>query len=245
MAGHSKWSNIKARKGKADAKRGNIFTKIGREISVAVKQGGPDPNTNSRLRDAIAKAKASNMPNDTISRSIKRASGDADTDNYEEIAYEGYGPGGVAVLVYSLTDNKNRTAGEVRHAFDKYGGSLGATGCVSYMFNKKGVIIVDKGVDEDEFMLTALESGAEDIIEKDDLYEVYTDPTSLADVASAIQDAGIEILNQEVAMVSDSEIELEEKHISTFVKLIEKLEESDDVQEVVHNAVYEEEEEDE
>lgn len=242
MAGHSKWSNIKARKGKADAKRGNIFTKIGREISVAVKQGGADPNTNPRLRDIILKARDNNMPGDTITRSIKRASGAMDNENYEEIVYEGYGPGGVAVLVYSLTDNKNRTAGDIRHAFDKFGGSLGASGCVSYMFTKRGVIIVDKNVDEEELMLTALEAGAEDILEKDELYEIYTSPSELSTVAEALQKQGIELLNSEAAMVSDAEVELEDKYISTFQKLIERLEESDDVQEVVHNAVFAEQE---
>jgi len=242
MAGHSKWSNIKAKKGKMDAKRGNIFTKIGREISVAVKQGGADPNTNSRLRDAIAKARDNNMPQDTIARSIKKASGTQDSENYEEIVYEGYGLGGVAILVYSLTDNKNRTAGEIRHAFDKYGGSLGASGCVSYMFKKRGVIIIDKSVDEEEFMLTALDAGAEDIIEKDDLYEIYTDPSVFEAVVDALKQAGIELQNSEIAMVCDSEIELEDKHISNFQKLIEQLEENDDVQEVVHNAIYEEQE---
>ncbi|MGI6213008.1 MAG: YebC/PmpR family DNA-binding transcriptional regulator [Christensenellales bacterium] len=240
MSGHSKWSNIKIKKGKMDAKKGNIFTKIGREISVAVKQGGPDPNSNSRLRDAIAKAKENNMPGDNIARSIKKASGEADTDNFEEITYEGYGPGGAAVMVFSLTDNKNRTAGEVRHAFDKYGGSLGASGCVSYMFRKKGVILVDKTADEEQLMLTALDAGAEDIVEKDELFEVYADPSSLTAVVNAIVDAGIEVLNSEVAMVSDSEVELEEKHIPNFIKLLDKLEENDDVQDVVHNAIYDE-----
>ncbi len=243
MAGHSKWSNIKIKKGKMDAKRGNIFTKIGRELSVAVKQGGPDPNTNSRLRDAIAKARDNNMPQDTISRSIKKASGAQDSENYEEIVYEGYGPGGIAILVYSLTDNKNRTAGDIRHAFDKYGGSLGSSGCVSYMFKKRGVIIIDKSVDEEEFMLAALEAGAEDIVEKDELFEVYSDPSAFEAVVSALAEAGVEMLNSEIAMVCDSEVELEERHISTFQKLIEKLEENDDVQEVVHNAIFEEQEE--
>jgi YebC/PmpR family DNA-binding regulatory protein len=240
MSGHSKWSNIKIKKGKMDAKKGNIFTKIGREISVAVKQGGPDPNSNSRLRDAIAKAKENNMPGDNIARSIKKASGEADTDNFEEITYEGYGPGGAAVMVFYLTDNKNSTAGEVRHAFDKYGGSLGASGCVSYMFRKKGVILVDKTADEEQLMLTALDAGAEDIVEKDELFEVYADPSSLTAVVNAIVDAGIEVLNSEVAMVSDSEVELEKKHIPNFIKLLDKLEENDDVQDVVHNAIYDE-----
>lgn len=237
MSGHSKWSTIKNKKGKADAKKGNIFTKIGREISVAVKQGGSDPDVNPRLRDAIQKAKDNNMPNDNINRSIKKASGDIDGVNYEEITYEGYGPGGVAVIVQALTDNKNRTAGDVRHAFDKFNGSLGANGCVSYMFNRKGVIIAGKYTDEESLMLIALEAGAEDIIEKDDLFEIYTDTSKFTEVLEALKTEGIEILNSEITMVAGNEVELEEKYISTFNKMIDKLNESDDIQEVYHNAI--------
>ena len=237
MSGHSKWSTIKNKKGKLDAKRGNIFTKIGREIAVAVKQGGADPNMNPRLRDAIQKAKENNMPNDNINRSIKKASGDMDGVNYEEIIYEGYGSGGIAVIVKTLTDNKNRTAGDVRHAFDKYNGSLGASGCVSYMFKRRGVIITDKSMDEEELMLQALEAGAEDIIEKDDLVEIYTEPTNYKEVLDALKAQGIEIINSEITMVADNEIEPEDKYISSFTKMIDMLEDNDDVQEVFHNAI--------
>ena len=175
MSGHSKWHNIAQKKGKTDAARANVFTKIGREIAVAVKAGGPDPNSNSKLRDVISKAKAANMPNDNITRSIKKASGEGSTVNYEEMTYEGYGVGGTAFIVEALTDNKNRTAGDVRHLFDKFGGSLGATGCVSYMFKKKGIIIVDKNsISEDELMLTALDLGAEDINSDDEYFEIVT-----------------------------------------------------------------------
>jgi YebC/PmpR family DNA-binding regulatory protein len=165
MSGHSKWANIKHRKEKTDAKRGQIFTKLGREIAIAVKMGGPDPAANSRLRDAIAKAKANNMPNDSISRSIKKAAGDTDAQNYDEVVYEGYGPEGVAIIVEAMTDNRNRTAGEIRHIFDKYGGNLGASGCVSFLFNRKGVIIIEKtaGIDEEEIMLEAIDAGADDV----------------------------------------------------------------------------------
>ena len=176
MSGHSKWHNIQAKKGKADAARGKIFTKLGREILVAVKNGGPDPAGNSKLKDVIAKCKAANMPNDTINNAIKKASGAGNTANYEEVIYEGYGPNGVAVIVEGSTDNKNRTAADVRHAFDKSGGNLGTSGCVSYMFNKKGVIVIDKestSLSEDDLMMLALESGAEDFSAEDEVYEIY------------------------------------------------------------------------
>jgi YebC/PmpR family DNA-binding regulatory protein len=169
MAGHSKWANIKHKKSRADAQRGKIFTKLGREIAVAVRSGGPDPNTNSRLKDIIAKAKANNVPNENIIRSINKAAGNVDSDNYEEIIYEGYGPGGVAVIVETLTDNRNRTAGDIRHLFDKYGGNLGTTGCVSFMFDKKGQIIIEKKpeINEDDLMMAALEAGALDVVRRD------------------------------------------------------------------------------
>ena len=174
MSGHSKWANIKATKGKNDAKRANIFTKIGREIAVAVKQGGSDPNTNSKLRDVIAKAKANNMPNDNIQRGIKKAAGELGSVNYEENIYEGYGAGGVAVIVETLTDNKNRTAGDVRHAFDKCGGSMGTSGCVSYMFDRKGVIVVEKAdYSEDDMMMIALDAGAEDVVSDEDVFRLF------------------------------------------------------------------------
>lgn len=236
MSGHSKWANIKVKKGKTDAARGSVFTKIGREIAVAVKMGGPDPAGNSRLRDVIDKAKQNNMPNDNINRSIKKASGELANVNYEDITYEGYAAGGVAVIVETLTDNRNRTAGEVRHLFDKYGGSMGQTGCVSFMFNKKGVIIVDKqGLSEEDMMMLALEAGADDIVEDEDVFEVYTLPSNLSEVAEKIKAAGAKVLSQDKDMISDTEIDPGE-HTESVVKLIEKLEENDDVQNVYHNA---------
>src|SRR5690554_6085047 len=178
MSGHSKWNNIKRKKGAADAQRGAIFTKMGREIQVAVKQGGPDPDNNSRLKDAITKAKANNKPNDNIARSIKKASGANDTEDFEEIVYEGYGPGGVAVMVRTLTDNRNRTAGDVRHLFDKFGGNLGTTGCVSFQFEEKGIIIIEKNeeMDEETMLMEALEAGAEDFSPQDEVFEISTTP---------------------------------------------------------------------
>ncbi|MGI6593815.1 MAG: YebC/PmpR family DNA-binding transcriptional regulator [Christensenellales bacterium] len=243
MAGHSKWSNIKHKKGKADAARGNLFTKIGREISVAVKQGGADPVSNSRLRDVIAKAKQANMPNDNINRSIKKASGELDNIHYEEVVYEGYGPNGVAIIVEALTDNRNRTAGEVRHAFDKHGGSLGQTGCVGYMFNRKGVIVADKTMSDEDMMLLALEIEADDIVIDDEVYEIYVSPSDVFDKAEQLENAGAVILNKAVDMVPDNYITPENQE--TLVKLINALEDSDDVQNVYHNAELEEEEEEE
>ena len=243
MAGHSKWLNIKHKKGKADAARGNLFTKIGREISVAVKQGGADPVSNSRLRDVIAKAKQANMPNDNINRSIKKASGELDNIHYEEVVYEGYGPNGVAIIVEALTDNRNRTAGEVRHAFDKHGGSLGQTGCVGYMFNRKGVIVADKTMSDEDMMLLALEIEADDIVIDDEVYEIYVSPSDVFDKAEQLENAGAVILNKAVDMVPDNYITPENQE--TLVKLINALEDSDDVQNVYHNAELEEEEEEE
>lgn len=239
MSGHSKWHNIQQKKGKSDAARANVFTKIGREIAVAVKQGGPDPNTNSKLRDAVAKAKDNNMPNDNISRSIKKASGELNAINYEEMTYEGYGVGGAAFIVEALTDNKNRTAGDVRHLFDKFGGSLGATGCVSYMFKKKGVITVAKSdVSEDDLMMYALDAGAEDIISDDDeVFEIYTVPGDLNNVREALSASGVKILSAEVDMIPENEAAPDEKQQETLLKMIDKLEELDDVQNVYHNAV--------
>jgi DNA-binding regulatory protein, YebC/PmpR family len=238
MSGHSKWHNIQAKKGKTDAARGNVFTKIGREIAIAVKNGGPDPNTNSKLRDVIAKAKSNNMPNDNITRSIKKAAGEMDNVNYEEMTYEGYGAGGVAVIVEALTDNKNRTAGDVRHLFDKFGGSLGQSNCVSFMFKKRGVIDVPKTMDEDEMMMLAIEAGADDIVSDDDeVYEIYTMPSDLGKVREALEAQGIEILSSEIDMIPDNEVVPEEKHIQSIQKLIDRLDELDDVQNVFHNAV--------
>lgn len=243
MSGHSKWANIKIKKGKTDAQRGSVFTKIGREIAVAVKAGGPDPNSNSKLRDVIAKAKQNNMPNDNINRSIKKASGELGGVNYESITYEGYGAGGVAMIVETLTDNRNRTAGDVRHLFDKYGGSLGQTGCVSYMFHKRGVIIADKTMDEDELMMVALDAGAEDIVADDDVFEIYTAPNDLYTVSDKLKAAGVNVLSADVDMIADNEID-PGTHLQSVQKLIDMLEELDDVQNVYHNAVLPEEEED-
>lgn len=244
MSGHSKWANIKIKKGKTDAARGSIFTKIGREIAVAVKAGGPDPSLNSKLRDVIAKAKQNNMPNDTINRSIKKASGELGSVNYEEMTYEGYGAGGVAVIVETLTDNKNRTAGDVRHLFDKYGGSLGQTGCVSFMFKKKGVIIAEKNMDEDELMMLALDAGAEDIEGSDDVFEIYTTPSDLYTVSDALKANGVSVLSAEIDMIPDSEVD-PEGHLASVEKMIGLLEELDDVQNVYHNAILPEPEEEE
>ncbi|MEG2273865.1 MAG: YebC/PmpR family DNA-binding transcriptional regulator, partial [Clostridia bacterium] len=197
MSGHSKWHNIQQKKGKSDAARANVFTKIGREIAVAVKNGGADPNSNSKLRDAIDKAKGANMPNDNISRSIKKASGELGSINYEEISYEGYGIGGTAIIVETLTDNKNRTAGDVRHLFDKFGGSMGTSGCVSFMFNRKGIIVVSKAdISEDDIMMYALEAGAEDINSDDDeVFQVITDANSLMSVRDELDKAGVKVLS--------------------------------------------------
>lgn len=239
MSGHSKWHNIQQKKGKSDAARANIFTKIGREIAVAVKQGGADPAANSKLRDAIAKAKANNMPNDNITRSIKKASGELGSINYEEMTYEGYGVGGTAFIVEALTDNKNRTAGDVRHLFDKFGGSMGTTGCVSFMFNKKGVITVSKAdIEEDDLMMFALEAGAEDILTEDDeVFEVLTAPGDLSAVRDELDKNGVKILSAEVDMIPENEVNPDESQQETLLKMIDKLEELDDVQNVYHNAV--------
>ena len=239
MSGHSKWHNIQQKKGKSDAARANVFTKIGREIAVAVKQGGADPNSNSKLRDAIAKAKANNMPNDNISRSIKKASGELGSINYEEMTYEGYGVGGTAFIVQALTDNKNRTAGDVRHLFDKYGGSLGATGCVSFMFKRKGVIAVAKSdISEDDLMMYALEAGAEDINSDDDeVYEVLTTPADFGAVRDELEKNGVKILSAEIDMIPENEANPDPQQQETLLKMIDKLEELDDVQNVYHNAV--------
>lgn len=246
MSGHSKWANIKAKKGKTDAARGNVFTKIGRELAIAVKMGGPDPNNNSKLRDVITKAKQNNMPNDTITRSIKKASGELGSVNYEEMLYEGYASGGVAVIVEALTDNKNRTAGDVRHMFDKYGGSLGSSGCVSYLFNRKGVLIVEKAdMTEDDIMMISLDAGADDVQTADDVYEIYTLAQDLENVRTAFVDAGLNILSSSVEYIPDLYIDPPQQNISSILKLIDKLEENDDVQNIYHNANLPDEEVDE
>ena len=246
MSGHSKWANIKNKKAKGDAARANVFTKIGRELAIAVKQGGPNPDSNSRLRDVIAKAKAANMPNDNISRSIKKASGELNAVNYEEITYEGYAAGGVAIIVETLTDNKNRTAGDVRCAFDKFGGNMGNTGCVSYMFSKKGLIVIDAdGLEEDDLMLLALDAGADDVKSEDGVYEVYTLPQNYTAVRENLEKQGLKILSSDIEMIPENYITPEEAAIPKILNLIDRLEENDDVQNVFHNALLPEEEEEE
>lgn len=237
MSGHSKWNNIKRTKEKSDAQKGKIFTKIGREIAVIVKQGGSDPNVNSKLKDVIAKAKQNNMPNESIERSIKKAAGELSGVNYESITYEGYGIGGSAVIVECLTDNKNRTAGDVRHAFDKYGGSLGSTGCVNYLFNRKGLIVIEKTskTDVDAVMMDSLDCGADDVVELDDAIEVYTKPETYNDVKSLLEAKGYSFINSEIALLPDNYISLDEKKMETFEKMLELLNDLDDVQEVYHN----------
>jgi len=238
MSGHSKWANIKATKGKNDAKRANIFTKIGREIAVAVKQGGSDPNTNSKLRDVIAKAKANNMPNDNIQRGIKKAAGELGSVNYEENIYEGYGAGGVAVIVETLTDNKNRTAGNVRHAFDKCGGSMGTSGCVSYMFDRKGVIVVEKAdYSEDYMMMIALDAGAEDVVSDEDVFEIFTDSSDYSTVREALEaNKDITILSSSIEMIPNNTVTPDSETQNKVQKLLDMLEDNDDVQNVYHNA---------
>ena len=236
MSGHSKWHNIQAKKGKADAARGKIFTKLGRELLIAVKEGGPDPAGNSKLKGVIAKCKAANMPNDTINNAIKKAS--TSNENYEEITYEGYGPAGVAVIVEAATDNKNRTAADVRHVFDKAGGNLGTTGCVSYMFNKKGIVVIEKEtckMDEEELMLLAVDSGAEDFSSEEEVYEITTEPSDFTAVREKLEEAGLEFLEAEVQMVPTTTVTLDESGAEKMERLIERLEELDDVSNIYHN----------
>lgn len=237
MSGHNKWSKIKNVKEKNDQQNAKMFTKIGREIAVAVKLGGPDPNANTQLKNIIAKAKAINMPNDNINRSIKKASGELNTVNYESMTYEGYGVGGSAVIVYALTDNKNRTASDVRHLFDKFGGSLGSNGCVSYLFTKKGVIYVQKGtgISDDDIMMIALDAGAEDILVEDDVYEIYTTADTFDEVRDNLEKAGVTIADSGLDMIPSNYVTLPEDKVVTFQKMIDFLEDSDDVQEVYHN----------
>ena len=239
MSGHSKWHNIQAKKGKADAARGKIFTKLGRELLIAVKQGGPDPAGNSKLKDVIAKCKAANMPNDTINNAIKKASGAANAENYEEVVYEGYGPNGVAVIVEASTDNRNRTAADVRHVFDRAGGNLGTTGCVSYMFNKKGVMVVDKAEckqTEDDLMMIALDAGAEDFESDEECYTITTAPEDFSSVREKLEAEGIEFLESEVQMVPTTYVALDEKAQERMDKLLDNLDELDDVMNVYHNS---------
>jgi len=246
MSGHSKWANIKNKKEKTDSQRGKIFTKIGREIAIAVKEGGGDPANNSKLRDVIAKAKANNMPNDNITRSIKKATGELGSVNYEEITYEGYGPGGVAVIVEVVTDNRNRTAAEMRHIFDKSGGSMGATGCVNWMFDRKGVIVVERSasIDEDEIMMAAVDAGAEDFVALDDAFEIYTSPADFSGVRETLEQAGYEFISAELQMLPQNTVNVQdEETIQKIQKLLERFDDNDDVQDVFHNGILPEEEE--
>lgn len=242
MSGHSKWANIKHKKEKTDAARGKIFTKMGREIAVAVKEGGSDPDLNARLRDVIAKAKANNMPNDTIDRSIKKASGELGNVNYEEITYEGYGPDGVAIIVQALSDNRNRTASEMRYIFDRGNGSLGATGCVAWMFDRKGQIVIEKNddIDEETLMMQALDCGAEDMHTLDDVYEILCAPADFSAVRDGLEAAGYAFLSAEVALIPQNTVTLPEKKAQKILDLVEKLEDNDDVQNVYHNLEVEE-----
>ena len=238
MAGHSKWKNIAHRKGKQDTVRGKIFTKLSKEIFIAARQGGGDPTANSRLRIAVAKARENNMPSDNIERVIKKATGELEGVNYEEIVYEGYGPNGVAVYVEVLTDSRNRAASDMRHIFSKYGGNLGESGCVNWMFDKKGVINVlkeDNSLDEEEFLMMVLEAGGEDMQIDDDSFEVITEPDSFESVKQALEDVGVKIANSEISMVPQNTIMLTGDDVPKMLKLIEKLEDNDDVQNVYSN----------
>ncbi len=238
MSGHSKWNNIKRKKEKTDGQRAKIFTKIGRELAVAVREGGgPDPASNSKLKDCIAKAKANNVPNDNIERIIKKAAGDGDADKYESIVYEGYGPSGIAVIVETLTDNRNRTAGEMRHYFDKFGGNLGTSGCVSFLFSQKGLIVVEKeGLDEDKVMEDALEAGAADFQADSDVFEIYTEPDDLGPVRDDLENKGYAFVSAEVEQIPSTYVALTaEDDITKMNRLLEMLEDNDDVQNVWHN----------
>ncbi len=239
MSGHSKFANIKHKKERNDAAKGKVFTVIGREIAVAVKEGGPDPANNSRLRDVIAKAKANNMPNDTIDRGIKKAAGEMGSVNYQYATYEGYGPGGIAIIVETLTDNKNRTYSNVRNAFSKNGGSIGTQGCVSYMFDKKGQIIIDKeecDMDPDDLMMAALDAGAEDFSEEEDIYEILTDPDEFSTVRQSLEDQGIAMASADVAMIPQNYAQPpSEGELRQLNRMLDILNDDDDVQAVYTN----------
>ncbi|MBQ6679858.1 MAG: YebC/PmpR family DNA-binding transcriptional regulator [Lachnospiraceae bacterium] len=239
MSGHSKFANIKHKKEKNDAAKGKIFTRIGREIAVAVKEGGADVNNNSKLKDVVAKAKANNMPNETIERSIKKAAGDAGSVNYEEVTYEGYGPSGIAIIVEALTDNRNRTAANVRNAFSKGQGNVGTTGCVSFMFDTKGQIIIDREeceMDPDELMMIALDAGAEDFSEEEDSFEILTAQEDFSAVREALEEAGIPMEMAEVTRIPQTYVSLtSEQDIKNMNRILDLLDEDDDVQEVYHN----------
>ena len=244
MSGHSKWANIKNKKAKTDAVRGKVFTKIGRELAVAAK-AGTDPSTNSKLADVIAKAKAANMPNDNIKRSIQKAAGELGNVNYENLSYEGYGIGGSAVIVQTLTDNKNRTAGDVRHIFDKYAGNMGTTGSVSYMFDARGVMVIERTPDLDEDTITdmAINAGADDIIVEDDTYEIRTLPSDFSAVRKELESQGITFVESDIMMLPNNMAELTDAQMETFIKMLDAFEDNDDVQQVYHNVVLPEEEE--
>lgn len=247
MSGHSKWATIKRAKGKTDAARANVFTKIGRELAVAVKAGGPDPNNNAKLRDVISKAKAANMPNDNITRSIKKASGELGSINYDSITYEGYGAGGVAVIVETLTDNKNRTAGDVRHIFDKCGGSMGTNGCVSYLFETRGVLLVEKKPtdDDDEMMMLALDCGADDFNVEDGVYEILTTPADFSTVREKLEAQGVVFVKSEIDKIPSNYVSVDEATLPKLQRMLDMFDENDDVQNVYHNADLPEEEEEE
>ena len=236
MAGHSKWANIKHKKAKGDAKRGQMLTKPALQITVTVKEGGPDSESNFKLRLAIDAARGINMPNDNIERAIQRGVGGLDGDNFEEIIYEGYGPGGVAIMLTTLTDNRNRTAGEVRHRFSKYGGNLGESGCVAWMFDRKGLLVLERdGYDEDEVMLQVLEAGAEDMVVNEDVFEITTDPTDFIQVKQALEAEGMKFLGAEISWIPKNTIVIDAQMQDTIEKLIDALEELDEVQDVYAN----------
>ena len=248
MSGHSKWHNIQAKKGKADAARGKVFTKIGREIAIAVREGGGNPEVNGKLRDIIAKAKAANMPNDNIQRSIKKAAGELGSVNYEKITYEGYAPGGVAVIVDTITDNRNRTVSDIRHCFSKYDGNLGTTGSVGFMFEEKGVLVVERqpGSDEDEMMMLALDAGAEDMKSEPDVFEIYTTPNDFHDVLENLTAQGLSFLSAEVQKLPLNTVAVTDPDTLVKIqKLLDMLDDNDDVENVYHNCDLPEEEEEE
>ena len=237
MSGHSKWSTIKRKKEKIDNARAKVFTKIGREIAVAVKEGGPDPAANTKLKDIIAKAKANNVPNDNIDRIIKKAAGEGSGNNYEDVVYEGYGPSGIAVIIEALTDNRNRTAADVRHAFDKFGGNMGTSGCVSFMFARQGVIIIDKeNIDEEQLMEDALEAGAVDFLSDGDVFEIRTEPNDMGLVRDDLDKKGYKFLSAEVEYIPSTYTKLTDPDdIQNMGRMLEMFDESDDIQEVYHN----------
>ncbi|MBP8030943.1 MAG: YebC/PmpR family DNA-binding transcriptional regulator [Acetobacterium sp.] len=238
MSGHSKWSTIKHKKGKADAKRGQIFTKLAKYIAVASREGGSDPEMNAKLKEAIVKAKAANMPNENIDRAVKKGAGELQGSVYEEITYEGYGPGGVAVIIETLTDNKNRTAGDVRHALDKNGGNLGTSGCVGFLFTKKGQIMIEKtdDIDEETLMMLALDAGAEDVETAEEGYEISTEPADFGQVCEVLKKEGYELASAEIAMIPSTEVELTDAtEIKKMLKMIDMFDDNEDVQAVWHN----------